>query len=388
MRVLAVMMLGFLVAACRFDPSGQTPGDGVDATPGDDGRMPPDDGNDDPSWWSPEFKVRVRIAIDSPPTDEELRDVPVLVVLEADRVDYGRMAADGRDLRFIGQDGNELEYEIERWDPSGRSFVWVRVPVIASGASTSFWLYHDNPEASEQDTPDVWSDDYLAVWHLAEDTTAGSSDTVHRDATGRGNDGVQKGNGLAGAEIDAIGGAQAFDGDDDYIEIPQGGLQESGTALTLLARVYVDGEPNEFAIALGSGSGGDLQWQLAWQRETNTWAGRVDTESSFAFSESSAPAALYTWYLLAMVYDGTEARLYVDGEPMSTPAPVTGNLEPLAGPLYIGNNPQVGSAELDGHVDEVRIATVARSPSWLRVQHASMNDDLLAFGAAECLGGC
>jgi len=36
----------------------------------------------------------------------------------------------------------------------------------------------------------------------------------------------------------------------------------------------------------------------------------------------------------------------------------------------------------------VRIAKVARSPSWLRVQHASMNDDLLDFGAAECLARC
>ena len=382
------MMLGLLVAACRFDPSGQTPGDGVDATPGDDGQMPPDDGNDDPSWWDPDFRGRVRIAIDNPPTDEELRDVPVLVVLEDGRVDYGRTAADGRDLRFVDESGNELEYEIERWDPSGSSFVWVRVPVIASGASTSFWLYHDNPEASELDAPDVWSDDYLAVWHLAEDAAAGGSGTMHRDATGRGNDGVQNGNGLAGPQVDPIGGAQAFDGDDDFIEVSEDGLQESGTALTLLVRVYVDGEPNEFSFALGSGSGGEIQWQIAWQRETNTWAARIDTESTFAFSVSNTPAALYTWYMLAMVYDGTEARLYVDGEPQGTAVAVTGNLQPLAGPLYIGYNPDEGATQLDGIVDEVRIAKVARSPSWLRVQHASMNDDLLDFGTAECLGGC
>ena len=388
MRVLAVMMLGFLGAACRFEPSGQTPDDRADATPGDDGQIPPDDGNDDPSWWDPAFQVRVRIAIDDPPTDEELRDVPVLVVLEDGRVDHGRTAADGRDLRFVDQGGNELEHEIERWDPSGASFVWVRVPVIASGASTSFWLYYANPEASELDAPDVWSDDYLAVWHLAEDATAGGSGTVHRDATGHGNDGVQNGNGLAGAQIDSIGGAQAFDGDDDFIEISEDGLQESGTALTLLARVYVDGEPNDFSFALGSGSGGEIQWQLAWQRGTNTWAGRIDTESAFAFSVSSTPAALYTWYMLAMVYDGTEARLYVDGEPLGTAVAASGNLQPLAGPLYIGYDPDEGATQLDGIVDEVRIAKVARSPGWLRVQHASMNDDLLDFGTAECLGGC
>lgn len=350
--------------------------------------MPPDGGNDDPSWWDPAFKMRVRIAIDDPPTDEELRDVPVLVVLEEGRVEYGRTADDGQDLRFVDEGGNELEYEIERWDPSGRSFVWVRVPVIASGASTYFWLYHDNPGASELDTPEVWSDDYLAVWHLAEAASADGSGTAHRDATGRGNDGVQNGNGLAGAQIDAIGGAQAFDGEDDFIEIPEAGLQESGAALTLLARVSVDGEPNEFSFALGSGSGGDVQWQLAWQRETDTWLGRIDTEVTFATSPATASSELYTWYLLAMVYDGTEARLYVDGEPLGQAAAVTGNLQPLAGPLYIGNNPEEAATQLDGIVDEVRIAKVAHSPGWLRVEHASMSQTLLEFGAAECLGGC
>jgi biopolymer transport protein ExbB len=342
----------------------------------------------DPPWWNPAFQVRVRIAIDNPPTDEDLRDVPVLVVLDQSRVDYGRTAADGRDLRFVDEGGNELEYEIERWDPSGQSFLWVRMPVIASGASTQLWLYHDNPAALEPGAPSVWSDDYLAVWHLAEAATAGGSDTVHRDATGRGNDGAQNGNGLAGAGSDAIGGAQAFDGDDDYIELSQSGLQESGTALTLLARAYVDGEPNDFSFALGSGSGSDLQWQLAWARETNTWAGRIDTETSFAISVTTVPVELYTWYLLAMVYDGTEARLYVDGEPLGQAVAVTGNLRPLAGPLYIGNNPDEGASQFDGIIDEVRIARVARSPSWLRVQHASMNDDLLDFATTECLGGC
>jgi hypothetical protein len=103
---------------------------------------------------------------------------------------------------------------------------------------------------------------------------------------------------------------------------------------------------------------------------------------------SSESAALQTWYLLAMVYDGAEARLYVDGEPLGNAVTIAGDLKPLPGPLYIGNNPDEGSSELDGIVDEVRVAKVAHSQSWLRVQHASMNDDLVDFGTTECLSGC
>lgn len=389
------MMLGFLVAACSFEPSGQSPVDDPDASvPGADGRVPddgppppPTDGNFDPPWWNRDFEVRVPITIAEPPTTETLADVPVLVVLDAERVDYDRAADDGRDLRVVDAAGTELVYEIEQWDPAGRSFLWVRVPELAPGASTPLWLYYGNPEA---DAPggSVWSDDYLAVWHLAEDTTAGQSGVTHRDATGRGNDGTQDGNSRTEASDTAIGGAQAFDGDDDFIRIPQGNLQETGTALTLLARVYVDEEPNDFSIAVGSGSDSDLQWLIAWSRPANAWTGRIGTEEAYVNSVSSESAALQTWYLLAMVYDGAEARLYVDGEPLGNAVTIAGDLKPLPGPLYIGNNPDEGSSELDGIVDEVRVAKVAHSQSWLRVQHASMNDDLVDFGTTECLSGC
>jgi hypothetical protein len=398
MRVPAVMTLGLLVAACTFNPSGQPPGvdDPPDASPGgEDGQMPPDDGPrppDDgnlfvPPWWNPESRARLRLVIDQPPTTELLADVPVLVVLDEERVRYDRADGEGRDLRFVTEDGNELAHEIERWDPSGRSFVWVRVPEIAAGASTTFWMYYDHPEV-QAPAGSVWTDDDLAVWHLAEDTTDGESGVTHRDATGRGNDGTQNGNDFVGADGQVIGGAQAFNNSEDYIEIPQGDLQETGTALTLLARVYVDDEPNALSVALGSGTDADIQWQLAWSNGANVWTGRIDTVGGRASSEAMDSTARQSWHLIALIYDGAQAQLYVDGEPVSAATPLTGNLEPLAGPLYIGNNPEEEASELDGLVDEVRIARVARSQSWLRVQHASMNDDLLGYGPTECLGGC
>lgn len=356
--------------------------------PPDDGSMPPDDGNFDPPWWNPAFRARLRLVIDQPPTTEPLADVPVLVVLDANRVRYDRAAEEGQDLRFVTEDGDELAHEIERWDPSGRSFVWVRVPEIASGASATFWMYYDHPEA-QAPGGSVWSDDDLAVWHLAEETTNGESGVTHRDATGHGNDGTQNGNEFVGPDSQAIGGAQGFNSSEDYIEIPQGDLQETGAALTLLARVYVDDEPNAFSIALGSGTGADIQWQLAWSNEANVWTGRIDTVGGRAISEAMESTARQSWHLVALIYDGAQAQLYVDGEPVSAAVPLTGNLEPLAGPLYIGNNPdEPVSRQLDGLVDEVRIARVARSQSWLRVQHASMNDDLLGYGPTECLDGC
>lgn len=109
--------------------------------------------------------------------DEEhagtLENVPVLVVLDDARIDYGLTRAGGVDLQFRTQDEALLPHEIERWDPQGRSYVWVRLPSIVDG-SADFWMYYGNREAdSVEDPAAVWSNGYVGVWHLAEQEEVG-----------------------------------------------------------------------------------------------------------------------------------------------------------------------------------------------------------------------
>lgn len=265
------------------------------------------------------------------------------------------------------------------------------MPVIASGGATRFWLYFGNSDAeSNTNSAGVWSNEYLAVWHLAEAAEDETTGAVHEDATERGNNGTQNRNHGVGPEAspDIIGGAQVFDGFEDFIEIPQGGLQETGTAVTLLVRAYVDEEPNELSFALGSGGAADAQWRVTWARSVDTWNGRVQAGGNTGIVVADS-RGLRVWQLVAVVYDGEEVSLYLDGERVEIlTASLSGNLAPLTAPLYIGDNPGENNGELDGAIDEVRIARAARSPSWLRLQHASMSDALLGFGPTECRDGC
>ena len=48
----------------------------------------------------------------------------------------GFAEADGSDLRVKDAGGNLLPHEIERWDPSGYSIVWVKLPSISPAAMT------------------------------------------------------------------------------------------------------------------------------------------------------------------------------------------------------------------------------------------------------------
>jgi len=55
-----------------------------------------------------------------------------------------------------------LPYEIEKWDPTGTSTVWVQVPVIHGGSNNDFiYLYYNNPSAKAGQLPSsVWDGSY------------------------------------------------------------------------------------------------------------------------------------------------------------------------------------------------------------------------------------
>src|SRR5262249_2681430 len=40
--------------------------------------------------------------------------------------------ATGADLRFVAENGRELPFQIDQWNPSGESEVWVQVPSLSS----------------------------------------------------------------------------------------------------------------------------------------------------------------------------------------------------------------------------------------------------------------
>src|SRR5262245_671420 len=94
-----------------------------------------------------------------------LTDVPVLVRLDPSRIDYALTKTGGADLRFTDASGTELAHQITRWDPTGTSIVWVKLPGLAAGAV--FYLEIGGVEHTVDPVP-VWSA-YTAVFHFDDD---------------------------------------------------------------------------------------------------------------------------------------------------------------------------------------------------------------------------
>lgn len=100
--------------------------------------------------------------------ESTLEDFPVLVRFSAaqfPQLNVGMMAADGSDIRFYDAAGNEIAHQIEKWDASGESLIWVKVPEL-SGTATKIMMKWGKVGARTTTNADTWNDDYVGVWHV------------------------------------------------------------------------------------------------------------------------------------------------------------------------------------------------------------------------------
>ncbi|MCH8328172.1 MAG: fibronectin type III domain-containing protein, partial [Candidatus Marinimicrobia bacterium] len=142
-----------------------------------------------------------------------------------------------------------------------------------------------------------------------------------------------------------------IDGVDDYVEVPDhNSLDITGQGLTLEDWIK-PGSTRPGRIISKRGGTGD--WEIdIWQDVIRfTMSGTVIATVSFT--------TVNTWTHLVGTYDGSNARIYVDGvERVSTT--YSGTLAANSNSLYIGRL-NGSSTPYDGTIDEVRIWSVARS---------------------------
>jgi biopolymer transport protein ExbB len=372
--------------ACSVETSAVLPD--VDAMTPDsraptDGRMrdapaPPDVGSDTrvmdtmrpDDWWDPAFSRRVRLRFDNSAATNHLARFPVLALLTPSRVDYGAMASDGSDLRFVDEDHTTvLPHEIERFEHGGRSFVWVRVPRIDVGSTTDHvWLYYGNPAASDrQSRSEVWANGYHAVYHL--------NGADLSDATGT--HGAPSTFGDSTAIDGVVGGARRFDGVDDYLDT---GCTHQIDQVAVSAWARSPRVPSDTFI-----SGPLLReenYQLTWDHTVAEFRGAASLMAPGWRGASFGPLSADAWYLLGATFDGVRLRAFVDGRLTMQNADVSGTTTVTGHPARIARHAWRSDIEtpyFEGDVDEVRIAEAGRGISWMRAEHLSMTDAYISW---------
>lgn len=310
---------------------------------------------------------------------QTLSDVPV-------RVATSRLAPEVHveSLRFY-QNGNLLPYELEG---QGRS-AWVRVGEIVAEGTTEIQAVMGAtcPDLPERlPTRNVWSAGYVAVFHFdaGDNSPLVFVDSVHGiELLADDNTEVGEAKGFLGPHARKLGDAR-LEATDPRLDL------SGGDEISTLGWVQLEG-----------GQAGFLPWdgENARHRELvaklpgyrlNAVGGEATAGSDlmarpfFNLSQEIpgelqdnvfGPAAVLAndWTMLAGTYDGTLARLFLDGELVGTESTDYTPGSDGEGTMGVGR-------WLHGGVDEIRISNVVRSPSWIRIQHASMTDTLLDYG--------
>lgn len=341
-------------------------------------------------WWDTDWQYRRKLVFDNSGQTENLVDFPVLVKLNSSRIDYSSTQDNGEDIRFVDPDGTVLSYEIESWDESGASIVWVKVPQIDGGSTTDYiWMYYGNSSATDgQNAADVWSNGYELVMHLDE-TTGNFEDSTGNGHYGQAFDGVTRGvNGK-------IGKAVSFDGSSGYIA-----LNMSYTGPNVIPKITI----TTWFSTTYSGTSYSSNWSFVDFDRSDFYnfyiagdTGALEFSSTAAatddFQANTTELNDGTWHLGWAVYDGNDKIIYLNGtqDAIRTNAhsgAAIGISSTRWG--FIGDGSEAtafnGSRNkiyYDGYIDEVRISNVARSADWIAAQYLSMNDSFITFGAEE-----
>lgn len=282
--------------------------------------------------------------------------------------------SDGADLRATdAATGKTLPHEIERWDPSGTSLVWVAVAAL-SGQDTAINLHWRNPAAAMPGytaSGSTWAHDFSGVWHLKAPAAA--------DSTANANHGAPSGSVTAVPGV--LGHGLSFTGS-NYVEVPHhaslGADVAASLTLSTWFNAYVDlTRTNDTFRLLEKGDGyffiqgyssqGGIVFVIK-QNDTGVYA--VGNGADIPSNE---------WHHACATYNGATMRLYLDGQQVAS-TPRTGPIDDDLLPLRIGSDDS--GKFFKGILDETRIERTTRGADWIKACYDSQKPDALfaAFG--------
>lgn len=209
-------------------------------------------------------------------------------------------------------------------------------------------------------------DDLVGFWHLNDP----SGSTTARDWSGWSNDGTLVG--LDGSTAWAAGGptgAALTTRIGGHVSVPASASIDSiSREVTLAAWMYVDSSLGDYATAISRQFAGGLgqHYHLAC---TKGWHATMIITPEVAGNQkilfAAGTIAPETWTHIAGTYDGTQMRIYVNGEAAGSMAQ-SGAFAPETNPVILSGNANgdagTVSEEVPGQLTEVMLYRRALSP--------------------------
>jgi hypothetical protein len=343
-------------------------------------------------WWNESWANRRKITLNNSESAENLTNFPILVTLNSSSIDYANTQDSGQDIRFVDADGTtQLSHEIELWNESGASYVWVKVPQIDAGSTTDYvWMYYANAVASDgQNVTSVWGNNYSSVWHMNQDpATAGVNGIL--DSSADTNHGTDQGSMDAADQISGqVGYALDFDGVNDFIYTSDS--YSNPNNLTLSAWVKTNTASGNKIIGF---EGSQIDPGVAYDRllyvDTNGKARMGSHDGNIDTVPSTTTVSNNSWHYITGTQNETTdlIEIFIDGVSEGT----AGNefAVDYTGYWKIGGYKVTGwpsgtDGYFPGQIDEVRLSSVSRSADWIEAEYNWISNPAgyNTFGSAE-----
>ena len=320
-----------------------------------------------------------------------LANFPVLVRLAANSpvgFNYEDCAADGSDIRFTDVNGIPIPHEIDTWDPTGTSLIWVQIPKL-SGSATELTMYYgaaDPASLSSVTSADVWTNaNYNAVWHF--------SGSAKESANGL-TDSGSSGNPTYTATTFGVGTCFKTTGNTTlgYNEDAKWTTLGTGGTLTLSTWAKFDGSSANYNRMLSCMSdwAKPAGWELTIQNASvDQITVGSSNKSQFQYTASGVGPGSGNVYLSVVYNADGNAQLYVNGA--LAYSKTLNNVVTPTEKLWIGSLNGTGNF-WNGSLDEIRIHRDAESADWVKACYDTMAsasfvtmDDVTAVGGVQPL---
>jgi len=226
----------------------------------------------------------------------------------------------------------------------------------ALSRNTTYYWRVDAISAKGKITPgEVWSFNTgrLMAWWKFDD----GSGSIAIDSSGNSHNGTLMGD---TSWVDGIaGGALAFDGDGDYVDIGKAPDFDITQQITISAWIKVNAFDRDWQTIVAKG---DRAWRLQrnWGESTLEFAcsGLVVPGTEWGQIFGTVGVNDGHWHHVAGVYDQEKLYLYIDGR-LDVSAEVFGNIRVNDEPVYIGENSEKPQRFWNGLIDDVHIYSYA-----------------------------
>ncbi|MCE9597689.1 MAG: DUF2341 domain-containing protein [Spirochaetia bacterium] len=329
---------------------------------------------------SSSWQRQIKLTFNNSAQATNLDNFPVLVVLNANRVPYCMIQAQGQDLRFFDSDGTtSLDYEIEKFDSSGSSLIWVRVPKVDASSATDFiyMRYGNTVAADAQNKTGVWSSGYRAVYHFASsftDSTSSANNGADLATTSLATGFIGSGrNFLTTSNSSVTNGVTGYSAATGTIEAWARAsiLPGAGT------RKYI------FSHRVGSTDTRIYLYSLNATGDFRFGMGNLFDVSCGACNSTGVQLTVGQWNYLGLTWNGGAFAVYANGSPTPTnPTGTYANFGAIDTNSFLGSFKNAGE-NWDGLIDEVRVTNTVKPAAYFSAQYLSMRDVFITYGAEE-----